>query len=58
MRRLRDHRFRLFTLTDDTREISGRQLEYTGIIDLFERRFSVGMDLDAIADQLIERYPQ
>src|ERR1700689_4294264 len=126
LRRLRDHGFRLFTLTDNTLEISGRQLEHAGIIDLFERRFSVdetvqrhkpaqeayhsvatalqlepgniclvaahvwdtigaqsadcqaglilregnapldvgpqpnytGKDLDAIADQLIERYPQ
>jgi 2-haloacid dehalogenase len=126
LRRLRDHGFRLFTLTDNTLEISGRQLERAGVIDLFERRFSVdetvrrhkpaqeayhsvaaalgadpggiclvachvwdtigagaagwqaalilregnaplgvgpqpdyiGKDLDAIADQLIERYPQ
>jgi 2-haloacid dehalogenase len=112
LRRLRDHGFRLFTLTDNTLEISGRQLEHAGVIDLFERRFSVdetvkrhkpapgniclvaahvwdtigaqsagwqaglilregnapldvgpqpdytGKDLDAIADQLIERYPQ
>jgi 2-haloacid dehalogenase len=41
LRRLRDHGFRLFTLTDNTLEISGRQLEKAGIIDLFERRFSV-----------------
>jgi 2-haloacid dehalogenase len=41
LRRLRDHGFRLFTLTDNTLEISGRQLETGGIIDLFERRFSV-----------------
>lgn len=41
LRRLRDHGFRLFTLTDNTLEISGRQLENAGIIDLFERRFSV-----------------
>jgi 2-haloacid dehalogenase len=41
LRRLRDHGFRLFTLTDNTLEISGRQLERAGIIDLFERRFSV-----------------
>jgi 2-haloacid dehalogenase len=40
-RRLRDHGFRLFTLTDNTLEISGRQLEKAGVIDLFERRFSV-----------------
>jgi 2-haloacid dehalogenase len=41
LRRLRDHGFRLFTLTDNTLEISGRRLEQRGIIDLFERRFSV-----------------
>ena len=98
LRRLRDHGFRLFTLTDNTLEISGRQLERAGVIDLFDRRFSVdetvqrhkpaplgalgagwqaglilregnarldlgpqpnyiGADLDAIADQLIARYP-
>jgi 2-haloacid dehalogenase len=41
LRRLRDHGFRLFTLTDNTLAISGRQLETAGVIDLFERRFSV-----------------
>ena len=41
LRRLHDHGFRLFTLTDNTLEISGRQLERAGVIDLFERRFSV-----------------
>jgi 2-haloacid dehalogenase len=41
LRRLRDHGFRLFTLTDNTLAISGRQLEHGGIVDLFERRFSV-----------------
>jgi 2-haloacid dehalogenase len=41
LRRLRDHDFRLFTLTDNTLEISGRQLERGGVIELFERRFSV-----------------
>ena len=41
LRRLRDRGFRLFTLTDNTLGISGRQLENGGIIDLFERRFSV-----------------
>jgi 2-haloacid dehalogenase len=41
LRRLRDHGFRLFTLTDNTLEISGRQLDRTGVIDVFERRFSV-----------------
>jgi 2-haloacid dehalogenase len=41
LRRLREHGFRLFTLTDNTLEISGRQLERGGIIGEFERRFSV-----------------
>jgi 2-haloacid dehalogenase len=41
LRRLREHGFRLFTLTDNTLAVSGRQLEHGGIIDLFERRFSV-----------------
>lgn len=41
LRRLREHGFRLFTLTDNTLEISGRQLERGAVIDLFERRFSV-----------------
>jgi 2-haloacid dehalogenase len=41
LRRLRDHGFRLFTLTDNTLKISGRQLEQAGVIDVFERRFSV-----------------
>jgi 2-haloacid dehalogenase len=41
LRRLRDHGFRLFTLTDNTLGIAGRQLEHGGIIELFERRFSV-----------------
>jgi 2-haloacid dehalogenase len=41
LRRLRDHGFRLFTLTDNTLEISGAQLESAGVIDVFERRFSV-----------------
>ncbi len=41
LRRLRNHGFRLFTLTDNTLEISGRQLDRGGLIDLFERRFSV-----------------
>jgi hypothetical protein len=34
-------RFRLFTLTDNTLEISGRRLKAAGVRDLFERRFSV-----------------
>ena len=41
LQKLRDHGFRLFTLTDNTLAISGRQLEHGGVIDLFERRFSV-----------------
>lgn len=41
LRRLRDNGFRLFTLTDNAPEINGRQLERAGLIDLFERRFSV-----------------
>ncbi len=41
LRRLRDHGFRLFTLTDNTLEIAGRQLERAGVIDVFEHRFSV-----------------
>jgi 2-haloacid dehalogenase len=41
LRRLRDHGFRLFTLTDNTLEISGRQLTQGGIIEEFEHRFSV-----------------
>ena len=41
LHRLRDHGFRLFTLTDNTREIAGRQLEKAGLIDVFEHRFSV-----------------
>jgi 2-haloacid dehalogenase len=41
LRRLREHGFRLFTLTDNTLAVSGRQLEHGGIIEEFERRFSV-----------------
>jgi 2-haloacid dehalogenase len=41
LRKLRDHGFRIFSLTDNTLAISGRQLQHGGIIDLFERRFSV-----------------
>jgi 2-haloacid dehalogenase len=41
LHRLRDHGFRLFTLTDNTLEISGWQLAQAGVIDVFERRFSV-----------------
>jgi 2-haloacid dehalogenase len=45
LRRLRDQGFRLFTLTDNLLEIQGRQLEQGGIIDLFERRFSVDQEV-------------
>ena len=38
---MREHGFSLYTLTDNTLEISGRQLQKGGLIDLFERRFSV-----------------
>jgi 2-haloacid dehalogenase len=48
LRRLREHGFRLFTLTDNLLEVQGRQLEQGGIIDLFEQRFSV--------DQAIRRH--
>jgi 2-haloacid dehalogenase len=41
LRKLRAAGFRLFTLTDNLLEVQGRQLEHGGIIDLFERRFSV-----------------
>jgi 2-haloacid dehalogenase len=41
LRRLKAAGFRLFTLTDNTLEIQGRQLRKAGIIDLFDRRFSV-----------------
>ena len=41
LRRLRDHGSRLFTLTDNTLEIFGRQLDPAGVTHLFERRFSV-----------------
>jgi len=41
LRRLTDHGFRLFTLTDNTLEISWQQLERAGLTDFFERRCSV-----------------
>lgn len=41
LRRLKAAGFHLFTLTDNTAAISGRQLAHGGIIDLFDRRFSV-----------------
>src|SRR4051794_16554519 len=34
--------FRLCTLTNNTAEISGRQLERAGLLEAFERRFCVG----------------
>src|SRR6202047_2267995 len=40
LRKLREARFRLFTLTDNLLEVQTRQLEHGGIVDLFERRFS------------------
>jgi 2-haloacid dehalogenase len=41
LRKLKDAGFRLFTLTDNTAEISGRQLKKAGLLEAFERRFSV-----------------
>jgi len=41
LRKLRDAGFRLFTLTDNLLEVQTRQLEHGGIVDFFERRFSV-----------------
>jgi 2-haloacid dehalogenase len=41
LRRLKSAGFHLFTLTDNTAAISGRQLTHGGIVDLFDRRFSV-----------------
>jgi 2-haloacid dehalogenase len=48
LQRLRDNGFRLFTLTDNTLEISGRQLEAAGLKGMFERRFSV--------DEVVKRH--
>ena len=45
LRKLRAAGFRLFTLTDNLLEIQGRQLEQGGIINLFERRFSVDQEV-------------
>jgi 2-haloacid dehalogenase len=39
--RFRSAGFRLFTLTDNLLEVQTRQLEHGGIVDKFERRFSV-----------------
>ena len=41
LRKLRYAGFRLFTLTNNTAEISGLQLKRAGLLDAFERRFSV-----------------
>jgi 2-haloacid dehalogenase len=41
LRRLKEAGFHLFTLTDNTAAISGRQLTHGGIVDFFDRRFSV-----------------
>jgi 2-haloacid dehalogenase len=46
--KLRAAGFRLFTLTDNLLEVQGRQLEHGGIIQHFERRFSV--------DQVVRRH--
>jgi 2-haloacid dehalogenase len=40
LRKLRNAGFRLFTLTNNLLEVQTRQLEYGGIVDLFERCFS------------------
>jgi 2-haloacid dehalogenase len=45
LRRLREAGFRLFTLTDNLLEIQTRQLERGGIVDNFERRFSVDQEV-------------
>ncbi|WP_338697640.1 haloacid dehalogenase type II [Bradyrhizobium sp. 26S5] len=41
LKKLKAAGFHLFTLTDNTAAISGRQLTHGGIVDLFDRRFSV-----------------
>ena len=41
LRRLKAAGFHLFTLTDNTAAISGRQLTHGGLVDLFDQRFSV-----------------
>src|ERR1700757_2226225 len=45
LRKLRDAGFRLFTLTDNLLEVQTRRLEHGGIVDLFERRFSVDQEV-------------
>lgn len=42
---LRDAGFRLFTLTDNLLEIQTRQLEHGGIVQYFERHFSVDQEV-------------
>lgn len=46
--RLRDAGYLLFTLTDNLLEIQTQQLEHAGIVNFFERRFSV--------DQAVRRH--
>ena len=41
LRKLRESGFRLLTLTNNTAEVSGRQLERADLLKVFERRFSV-----------------
>jgi 2-haloacid dehalogenase len=45
LRKLKSAGFRLFTLTDNLLEVQGRQLEHGGIIQEFERRFSVDQEV-------------
>ena len=45
LRKLKTAGFRLFTLTDNLLEVQGRQLEHGGIIQEFERRFSVDQEV-------------
>ena len=40
LQKLRAAGFRLFTLTNNLPEVQTRQLEHSGIVDFFERRFS------------------
>jgi 2-haloacid dehalogenase len=41
LRRLKGAGFHLYSLTDNIAAVSGRQLTHGGIVDLFDRRFSV-----------------
>jgi 2-haloacid dehalogenase len=45
LRKLKAAGFRLFTLTDNLLEVQGQQLEHGGIIQEFERRFSVDQEV-------------